>query len=142
MRHPIERLWSHFKFDSQHGDRALHDSHFSIEEAKQLLRNSSICPHSKYGDIVESLQKNLAPEELKLIFMEEFLAQPEKLLAEIEEFIGLPAHRYQFDIEMKSNPSRKMDLDEKVRNFLLRKLTPQMEKLGTLGVNVPSAYMR
>jgi hypothetical protein len=40
--------------------------------------------------------ENLAPEELKLIFKEEFLAQPGKLLAEIEEFIGKRPANYIF----------------------------------------------
>jgi hypothetical protein len=142
LRHPVERLWSHYKFHSEqsNNDHAL--EHLTERDVDALVRNDIISPHSKYGGIVKNLKDCLDDDELHIMFFEDLIEYPESSLIAIQKFLGVKDYKYVFDISRKVNPSKKSTLSDKVRTRMMTYLKPQIDMLVKLGVNVPDYYYR
>ncbi len=141
LRHPVSRMWSHIKFDFiQSGRRdALND--FGLPQLEKVLADVAVAPHARYGDIVESLQKNLDSSQLKIIVFEDFSRSHLQGLAEIEKFLGVSPFDYsKVNIARKSNPTEDIPLPREIAERMLQICLPQINKLKELGVNLPQNY--
>lgn len=141
MRSPVERLWSHVKFHLiQAGIKEDRDQ-MSLGTLRQYLRNGNISCHSRYGDIVEHLQKCLDPAELKIIFFEEFVEGFPDGARDIEAFLGVGECDYRgVNPRKKANATEHIDIPPSWRDEIARAARPQLEKLSNLGIEVPDSY--
>lgn len=140
LRDPIERLWSHIKFELiQSGRRERLDS-FGVEDLESFLRASHVSAHACFGDIVEHLRRNLDERQLLIVALEDFVGDFPRSAKEIERFLGVREQRYQIDPSRKRNPTEAIPIPPTVHARLREVTHPQLEKLQRLGVLLPQDY--
>lgn len=140
MRHPAERLWSHYKFHQSHAGRPLSPTAFDAEQVDRLAADKYLSAHSRYGSIVESLKTSLDDNQLKIIFFEDLLKAPEATLQSIEKFLEIPSHPYSLDLSKKINASNPAALSLSARERMGQYFRPELSKLESLGIVVPNDY--
>lgn len=140
LRDPIERLWSHIKFELiQSGRRERLDS-LGVEDLNSILRASHVSAHARFGDVVEHLRRNLDERQLLIVTLEDFVGDFPRSAKEIERFLGVEEHRYQIDPSRKRNPTEPIPIPPNVHARLREVTHPQIEKLQRLGVHLPQGY--
>jgi hypothetical protein len=141
LRHPVERLWSHIKFHHiQSGERSVLDN-FTSDMLDDILGFGAISAHARYGDIVESLQANLTPQQLKVMAFETIRGDFFGGMGEIESFLGIASHSYAgVDPARKANSTEEIAIPADLRNRIADAVRPQLEKLTRLGVALPESY--
>ena len=143
LRHPVSRLWSHVKFHYiQSGRRAALDS-FDLAEMQDILREGAISCHARYGDIVESLMENLQDDQLKVIVFEDFMDDFIAGARQVETFLGIGEHHYRgVNPDRKANATEEIAIAEPIRALIVEAVTPQLEKLRRLGIDLPQSYWK
>lgn len=140
MRHPAERLWSHYKFHQLHAGNTFTPEAFNAAQVDKLAKDKYISAHSRYGDIIQDLTVHLNENNLKIIFFEDLLRSPGATLRSIETFLGVPAHSYSLDLTKKINASSPILLNPSARERMHHYMHPQLHKMEALGINVPGEY--
>lgn len=140
MRHPVDRLWSHYKFDRLQAGLPVNRETLDENMILSLLRKRETSSHSRYGDIVESLMRSLDHSEFLPLFMEEILEDPEKELAKIMAFLGFDAFQFKLDTSKKVNSSGELELPGPLRSVIKKSSEPQLRKLENLGFEIPPGY--
>lgn len=140
LRDPIERLWSHIKFDLIQSGRREELESFGVEELESFLRASHVSAHARFGDVVEHLRSNLDDGQLLIMALEDFVAGFPRSAKEIERFLDIEEQRYQIDPSRKRNPTEAIPIPPAVHARLREVTRPQLEKLQRLGVQLPQRY--
>ena len=73
MRDPVERLWSHMKFELLPIGKREALVRGDMEEVGSFLASASSA-HARYDEIIASLRRNLLPEELLVVRLEDIVA--------------------------------------------------------------------
>lgn len=140
LRDPIERLWSHIKYDLiQSGQRERLNA-FGLADLTSILRTAHISAHARFGDVVEHLRRNLDERQLLIVALEDFVRDFPRSAKEIERFLGVGGHRYQIDPSRKRNPTEVIPIPPTLHERLREVTHPQLEKLQRLGVQFPQSY--
>ncbi len=136
LRDPVARLWSHMKFEFiPAGKRdALVNGDKAALESFLAGPNSA---HARYGDILESLQRNLSKDEFKIIFLEDFIETFPQSIRFLEEFLELSQFDYLgINPERKANATENIYIPNSIANSIRDAVMPQLEKLQSLGVDI------
>ena len=128
VRNPIDRAWSHVRFDwtrnwfqdidSVDGIRRF------IDSPKQRLR----------GDYLRTIDiwRSCYPEEQFFVgFYDDVLRDPDNLLVDIYQFLGIrdPAEEGIRAVKERKNVSEKMDIPIPILTYLAEEYRPEIEKL-------------
>lgn len=141
LREPVSRLWSHIKFDLIQSGRKHELDDFGLDKLEEMLCATGISCHSRYGDIVQHLQKNLSTEQLKVIPFENFIEDFNASVREIEDFLEIEHFQYKHvDTSKKSNPSMDLKLPPELQERLSEVVRPEIRKLERLGIQLPENY--
>lgn len=94
MRDPVKRLWSHTKFHLQVSDQVDKLDTWGPKDFDKFLRQPHIWDNAEYGRVLRNLREGLPPEDYKILFYEDLHADQRGTLAEIEQFLDIPAKDY------------------------------------------------
>ena len=108
LRNPVERAYSHYLMTKRRG---LEDLHFeeAIENEKGRIKTEKDRMHLSYISRgmylwqVDNYKTIFGSKNVKLIIFEDFIANKDKYIRDISDFIGLPDFPYTTDL--KSNPA-------------------------------------
>ncbi|MDX2274524.1 MAG: sulfotransferase [Hyphomonadaceae bacterium] len=133
MREPVERLWSHIKFEFLPAGKrqALIDG--DLDEIDRFLASHSSA-HARYTSITESLQRNLAPQERFIVKLEDILADLPGQLGKLSDFLGIA--RIDFagvNPARKSNVTEALPIPPHVLERLRSALAPELTFYETAG---------
>ncbi len=141
LRHPVSRMWSHIKFDFIQSGRRNELNDFGLPQLEKVLADVALSPHARYGDIVESMQKNLDSNQMKIIVFENFSRAHLQGLADIEQFLGIQPFDYsKVNIARKANSTENIPLRSDIAKRIMQVCLPQINKLKELGINLPENY--
>ncbi|MEO1043115.1 MAG: sulfotransferase [Pseudomonadota bacterium] len=133
MREPVSRCWSHMKFEMlPAGQRdALLNADVGMAEAFLSGINSS---HARYVDVVASLRRNLAPEELHIVRLEDVVDNPLVELPKIIEFLGVSDYDFSaINVSKKANATEDLPIPPSVKELLEKILAPHIDLYNELG---------
>jgi len=133
LRDPVERAWSHIRFEQMLSGGRAAIMEGSPEVAEAFIRSPSSA-HGRYADIVSSLRRNLSEDELRIVKFESFLADFPASMREIEDFLGLPPGDYaDVNTGHKVNASAGAPMSEAIRDRLAGALAGQIASLREMG---------
>ncbi|SDX62589.1 sulfotransferase domain-containing protein [Litoreibacter albidus] len=98
LRDPVKRLWSHVRFHLQITGQAESLAQWRPAEFEKFARQKFIWANSEYGSCLRRMRGALSDDAFKCIFFEDIHADQRKGLSEIEQFLGVPNHRYPDEI--------------------------------------------
>ena len=118
MRDPVERLWSHLKFELLPAGRRDALVNGDMEAVETFLASASSA-HARYDRIIESLKCNLAPEELFIVKLEDVLADINGQLNRLAAFMGIRQIDYSgVDPTRKANKTEEIEIPQSVKSRL------------------------
>jgi hypothetical protein len=97
MRHPLERIVSHYKF-------ALERGYTTTEINKEVIENPIYINTSMYYSQVKLYIDQFGRDKIKLILFDDFKKDPKKTLDEVFDFLDVPIFDYNKDL-LHSNKS-------------------------------------
>jgi hypothetical protein len=130
LRDPISRLWSHFKFHlqfSKHKHALEPDISFSL--FKGILEKPWFWRNALYSKQINTLRSAIDTEELRILFFEDMVAEPESFLREVEDFLEIPSSSYLGSLKAKKNKSIEKELPEEWKQYAHTKLSNEIKTL-------------
>jgi len=123
LRDPLERLWSHYKFHMKWVNREDEALDVGFEHFKNLLEQHFFWVNAEYDKNYELLKQSLNNDELMILYFEDFREHPEKMLGEVQRFLGIeqiPVN--QEKLNKKVNKTKGFIMPEEWRKYAVNKL--------------------
>ena len=107
VRHPLERIESHWMFNVIHYDlrqsfsKALRDKH-----SKQIMINTS-----KYWWQISKFREHFSDEQILVLFFEEMKQNPDATLRRCFDFLGVSTQDYSVNTDQKRNVTPEFEME-------------------------------
>jgi hypothetical protein len=131
LRNPVERAWSHFKFNMRK------DPNFDIEmvDSKHIIEfinSEGQESRSNYIRTIEEYSKHYAKSNILICFFDAIKDNPLQLLSEIVSFVGGDASIISStcNLKEKTNLSKKIKIPDEVEIFLKEKYYLLIKKMS------------
>jgi len=136
LRDPMKRLWSHYKFHMKWinmEDKALD---MGFQHFKNLLNQHFFWINAEYFKNYQLLNNSLNKDELMVLYFEDFRENPEKMLKEVQNFLGIKNIPIDTaSANKKINATKDFKLPEEWEDYMKNKLQPiymELEKNNLL----------
>ena len=87
VRNPLDRLWSHIKFDRRYGPDDFGD--LTSETLSKYLSEPHICAYGDYKTVLKKLFAEIGSENVLVIDFEHLTERPLQICREIETFLDI-----------------------------------------------------
>ncbi|MEM1150512.1 MAG: sulfotransferase [Pseudomonadota bacterium] len=94
MRDPVERLWSHSKFQLQMTGQVNKLDTWGPSDFNAFARKPHIWVNAEYGAVLRKMADGLGKEQRHVLFYENLHADQRGTLAQIEKFLGIAPFNY------------------------------------------------
>lgn len=135
LRDPLERVWSHYKFELAWNGLAHEISHEYFQRFQETLEQEWFWKHARYDEIIKNLRKFLADYELRIFYFEDFRKAPQETLASLCDFLEI---EHQFpaidNASDKVNSSPEVSIPDEFLVYLADRLQPVYDELDRLGI--------
>ncbi|MDD5275476.1 MAG: sulfotransferase [Methylovulum sp.] len=139
LRDPLARLWSHVKFQYKFvGDEHRVDD-IDVTEFKRMINKTWFWENTRYVDNYDRLVRVFGKDNVKLLYLEDFIAFPQGSLWNIEKFLHIKHIEFKADAaNAKVNKTKELAMPEQWEKIAKRKLLPIYQELYARGLNHPS----
>ena len=131
LRNPIDRAWSHYRYDTRKIPNFNIDQ-VTAEEMLKFIDSPLQEKRSDYLGTIERYTQFYPKDQILLCFFDGIKDQPFTFLEEISEFVGGDKSlvREHCKVEQRVNVSKKFSRPEHVTNTLYKKYTPIINELA------------
>ena len=139
LRDPLERLWSHVKFQYKYIGEEDKVDDIGLKEFRQLVNKPWFWKNTQYVENHNRLVSVFGKNNVRIFYLEDFIAFPQGSLWNLEKFLNID----HVDISSeaaneKVNKTKEMVMPEKWKKMAQRKLQPVYEEIFNNGLNHPS----
>lgn len=127
LRNPIERAWSHIRFESMQGRFKGIENFVQVRE---LIEHPGLTLRGDYLRTLDLWTSEFPAAQMFIGFFDDIIAQPQHLLDEILTFLGVETGAVSATRNRKVNASKVVEMPAEVRRYLARKYLPDLEKLS------------
>lgn len=129
MRNPIDRAWSHVRFDWTTGRFAGIDS---MERIKAFIDSPNQSLRGDYLRTLDTWKAYFPPEQFFVGFYDDVMGNPAELLADLHRFLGVSPRAYETGdrVNEKIFSSREKRIPEELLRYLAEKYRPAIEQLS------------
>jgi len=139
LRDPLARLWSHVKFQYKFlGDEDRVDN-ISVTEFRRMINKTWFWKNVDYASNYDRLVNVFGEKNVKLFYLEDFIAFPQGSLWNLEKFLDI--RHIDFKAETASdkvNKTKELDMPNQWQRIAIRKLKPYYDELYSRNLNHPS----
>lgn len=135
LRDPIDRLWSHYKFHLKWTGREDEVLSLGVDEFINTLDKSYFWINAQYHKNYSSLRRNLNDDELMLLYFDDFRADPQRKLNDVQDFLGV--QRMPVDVAglgRKVNRTKEIPMPPDWRILAFRKLREEIDLMRSSGL--------
>lgn len=141
MRHPLHRLWSHVKFHTNITGEYNRMLEWKDQQFADMVLKAFIWDNTEYSRVVRSMQENLAPEQMQILFFEDIHEAPKAALRNLEAFLEIGRHTYDDEaLTQRVNTSPSISLPSAFKDQFLPKLAAEARELEALGLQLPESW--
>ena len=128
LRNPIERAWSHIRFEWTEGRfSGINDP----ARIRKLIEHPGFTLRGDYLRTLEIWESNFPRAQLFVGFFDDIIAQPAQLLGEVFNFLGVEGDSIPAAGRTgRVNASRELEMPTEVHRYLATKYLPDLEKLS------------
>jgi len=138
LRDPFERAWSHFKFHMETINRE-EEIKDNFAYFKELCEQPWFWQFALYDEAIERLKQSLAPEELMIVYFEDFRSHETKTLNELCQFLDIsPKGLAPSPTDKKVNPSLDIPIPSEFAEYLHERVSPIYHSLRRMGYGHPA----
>ena len=143
MRDPVQRVWSHIRFELQLHGQLDKLERWSKDELYRYAKQNHIWRNSQYSDIVKRLKKNLNRKQLKIVFFDSIITSPIDLLNDVEKFLNVEERKYNLEqLQEKINPSKNISIPPFFSEILKDELYHEAKNLREIGIDIPKTWFK
>jgi hypothetical protein len=130
LRNPIERAWSHLRFEWMHGRFT------GLQDFKQIcaaVERPGPALRADYLRTLEIWESQFLHEQIFIGFFDDIAAQPAKLLHQVLTFLGVDyfgSNALDEQLRKQVARSKEVEMPVAVRRHLAQKYLPELEKLS------------
>ena len=100
------------------------------------IREEDLLRHSMYAENMRPLFANIDPEKIMLVSYEQILQDPERLLREVENFLGIPPHQYlRAKLRRKINASGKKARPAWIKDHFYPLIADDLQALRAMDID-------
>lgn len=141
MRNPIDRLWSHVKFQLEIDGRLGDAKSWTKEQLYEYANVEHILRNSEYTKIIKTLKNNLKDQQLLILFYEDIINNPVSLLNDVEKFLNVEQRKYCIDrLNEKVNASGNFKMPGFFYELFKEKLSHQVDNLSEFNLIIPKSW--
>ena len=141
LRNPLDRVWSQLKshFRASGRQQLLTDaSHFV---ADPRMPESELVRHSLYAENLQRIVSVVPRESVHIVLYEQIEQDPEGLLRDVEDFLGIAPHSYlPAKLRRRINSSDDLPRPAWLKTHFAPYFVEDLQALARLGVGVPEAW--
>ena len=142
MRHPLERLWSHIKFQSIYSGTEFVDEKASVKVWKDILERPAVIRYGDYEAALKNLTMNLHDHELLVLFFEDVHQDPKVALRMIESFLEIDNGEYSDEkLGAIVNPTSASPIPKNLAKAAKAFHARQVRLVSELGYEIPESWM-
>ena len=133
IRNPIDRAWSHYRFQVRlWGNDRIDEEMLREEKIKEYFNDYNRHLRSNYILTIDRYLKYYNSGQLLIGFYDAIQDQPEKLLEEIVRFLkgDVSKIKEECNFYKKDNVSPSMKMPDEIRTYLVKEYKPIMEELA------------
>lgn len=139
MRDPVERMWSHVKFQYRYNHEEL--ARWTPREYQNFFARPEFAPHVEYGQIIGQLRRGLDPDQLKIWVYEDLHSDRLGHLRDLEDFLGIEPVSYPEDVlEKRHAMTPPMEMPDFFPELFSRKIDQVKRELQAHGLTVPGSW--
>lgn len=139
LRDPLERLWSHIKFQYKFIGNEDGVDNLTVNEFNRLINNALFWKNAQYLSNYQKLVNVFGKQNVQLFYLENFIAFPQGSLWGVEKFLDIPHIEFKAEeANKKVNKTKEMPMPEQWRNIASKKLQPIYDELYAHGLTHPS----
>lgn len=130
IRDPIERAWSHVRFDAQSGKiKNIND----LNEVKKYIDSPVVASRGDYLSTVKIWKSVFSDQQFFLGFYDTVKADPEAFLLDLSSFLGIDAELFPLqNISRNVGVSPQAKMPEEVLEFLIEKYEHNLGEMAEL----------
>ncbi|MDO9106914.1 MAG: sulfotransferase [Methylovulum sp.] len=139
LRDPLERLWSHVKFQYKYIDQEDLVDSLTVKEFRKLISKPWFWKNVDYVSNYDRLVSAFGENNVKLFYLEDFIAFPQGSLWSLEKFLDI--RHVEFKPETASNKvnrTKELVMPEQWERMARRRLKPYYEELYSRNLSHPS----
>jgi len=87
VRNPLDRLWSHIKFDRRYGPDDFDD--LTVETVSKYLSDPHICAHGDYKTVLKKLYGEIGKDSVLVIDFNHLTERPLQICSQLETFLDI-----------------------------------------------------
>lgn len=141
MRSPLDRLWSHIKFQMARTNSFTELESFSTNDYANIVTKYGLLVDGKYGTHLNNIYKAIEKNNVKVCFFEDINARPTELLHDIESFLDTAHINYNVALTQKQiNKSQTLRMPDCIADLYTKHLTEEVNKLRALGFQIPDSW--
>lgn len=94
LRHPVERAWSHVRFELRRNWFTEHDEAPPEDLLRQLVFQGNNRRRTDYKATIQTYRGEVPSDQLLIGFYDDIVQRPDQLLADVATFLGVDPKRY------------------------------------------------
>jgi hypothetical protein len=139
LRDPLERLWSHVKFHYKFNDQEDYVDNLTVKEFRRLITRPWFWQNADYVSNYDRLVHAFGEANVKLFYLEDFIAFPQGSLWNLEKFLDIRHIEFKPGAaNNKVNKTKELTMPDQWQRIAMRKLKPFYEELYSRDLNHPS----
>ena len=132
LRHPTQRIWSEVAmfFDSQ----GIQSEQVDEKKMWQFVKRDKVLRHSLYFKNLNNWLSFFPREQIHILYLEQISQEPEKVLLDIYNFLGLPERKIHFSdkVYKKAHARTFMSIPAEVKGYLAEQVLEDTRNLHKL----------
>lgn len=141
MRHPLKRLWSHLKFHLKFNGRENMIDGLDRKEVERLIRDENLWMNAEYGQVLRRIKAHLEPDQIKVMFFEDMMADKLGAIRELETFLDIREHTYPHSfLERPRNQGPSIRMPDYLNDVFAPDIERIMAEVEAEGLSVPSSW--
>ena len=129
LRNPIERAWSHVRFDWGH---LVLNGPGQLDKVRQFIDDPNQSLRSDYVRTLDIWSACFPKDQLFIGFYDDIVERPQEVLGNLCQFLGLSVFSNDPVLNRRVNVSRVQDMSKEIHLYLANKYYPELQKLSDL----------
>lgn len=139
LREPLERLWSHVKFHYKFNGQEDRVDDITVKEFRRVISKPWFWKNADYVSNYDRLVNVFGENNVKLFYLEDFIAFPQGSLWNLEKFLDIRHIDFKSEAASdKVNKTKDLTMPNQWQRIAMRKLKPFYEELYSRDLNHPS----
>ncbi|MEM6277089.1 MAG: sulfotransferase [Pseudomonadota bacterium] len=141
MRDPVQRLWSHVKFQLQMTGQVEKLETWGPSDFNAFVRQQHIWVNAEYGAVLRKMAEGLGQEQRHVMFYENLHDDQRGTLADIETFLGIKAFNYpQAALDLRLTESVRHPMPDFFPGLFAEDVRRIASEVSAAGFDIPAKW--